>query len=153
MADEYKSNIPDIAKKFGIRARILENAVVKGLEDGLYKFQTQIIRKQLSGRPGLKVRTGKARGSWRVRIRRAGARDVAVTLGSTAWYLEVHQKGKLIRARRVPYLVFRIGNRWIRKKQVRIPKRLRILEDFKAQGQKILKQAALRRVKIALAGG
>lgn len=35
-------------------------------------------------------------------------------------YATVHEYGKVITARRAPYLVFKIGDKWIRTKQVRI---------------------------------
>lgn len=43
--------------------------------------------------------------------------------GSTFSLAAIHQRGATVRARHAPYLVFRIGDRWVRKTEVEIPAR------------------------------
>lgn len=46
-----------------------------------------------------------------------------VLVGVPPAWASVHQFGATIRAKNVPYLRFKVGNRWARKKQVTIPAR------------------------------
>lgn len=63
-------------------------------------------------------------------VRRARAGDWEVRVGvqrtrKAAVYARIHNVGGIIRARRAPYLVFRLPDgRWIRTKQVRIRRKL-----------------------------
>jgi phage virion morphogenesis protein len=47
----------------------------------------------------------------------------AVLVGVPYAWASVHQFGATIRAKNAPYLVFKIGDRWTRKKQVTVPAR------------------------------
>jgi len=47
----------------------------------------------------------------------------SVVVGVPYAWAAVHQFGKTITAKRAPYLTFRVGKRWARKKQVRVPAR------------------------------
>lgn len=47
----------------------------------------------------------------------------SVLVGVPFAWASVHQFGKTIKAKKAPYLRFRIGDRWARKKQVTIPAR------------------------------
>lgn len=49
-------------------------------------------------------------------------------LGTNVRYARPHQQGATIRARHQPYLVFRVGERWARKRAVELPRR-RMLPD------------------------
>lgn len=42
---------------------------------------------------------------------------------NTFRYANVHDKGKTITAKKAPYLTFKVGGRWARKKSVTIPQR------------------------------
>ena len=52
----------------------------------------------------------------------------AVDVGLTFPYAGVHQDGATIRAKNADYLVFRVGEQWVKKKEVTIPQR-KILPD------------------------
>jgi phage gpG-like protein len=45
------------------------------------------------------------------------------SISSPLVYAAIQNFGGIIRAKAAPYLVFKIGNRWSKKKQVRIPKK------------------------------
>jgi phage gpG-like protein len=51
------------------------------------------------------------------------ADDSGVAVGTNVVYARIHNQGGVIRARNHPYLTFRVGEQWVRKKQVRIPQR------------------------------
>jgi len=61
--------------------------------------------------------SGNLRNGWHI----ASASATEVTVAPTAFYAAVHNSGKLIRAKNVPYLRFKVGGRWVRRKWVRIP--------------------------------
>ena len=63
MAGEYKSNLEKIVRSIDFKKKEVQRAVVTGIEQGLYSYQRQIIRGQLSGRPGLSIGAGNARRS------------------------------------------------------------------------------------------
>jgi len=46
-----------------------------------------------------------------------------VTLGTNVLYAPVHQFGATIRAKNHPFLTFKVGERWVKKKAVEIPAR------------------------------
>lgn len=62
--------------------------------------------------------TGRLANSFRVHFTAAG-----FTIGTNVKYAATHNYGATIKAKRGPYLRFRVGNRWVTKKQVVIPKR------------------------------
>ncbi|MFW5920922.1 MAG: phage virion morphogenesis protein [Polyangiales bacterium] len=51
------------------------------------------------------------------------ADDEELALGTNVRYAGVHQYGATIRARNAPYLVFRVGGQFVRKREVTIPQR------------------------------
>lgn len=53
---------------------------------------------------------------------RPTASGFALTVG-VPWMAETHQRGKTISAKSAPYLRFRIGDQWVSKKTVKIPRR------------------------------
>lgn len=57
------------------------------------------------------------------------AGDDQVTIGTNVRYAGVHQFGATIHAKNKPYLMFRMGQRWVRKKQVTIPQRMFLPTD------------------------
>jgi hypothetical protein len=61
--------------------------------------------------------SGNLRNGWHI----SSASASEVTVSPTAFYAAVHNGGKLIRAKNVPYLRFKVGGRWVRRKWVRIP--------------------------------
>lgn len=80
------------------------------------------IRARLEGGQTLS-KTGRLRTAWagRKAITRLNAK--VFTLMNRTKYAAIHQKGGLIKAKRAKYLRFKIGGRFISRKQVRIPAR------------------------------
>lgn len=117
-----------------------------GIVEGMRLFEGQIIKKQMTGRPGLKRRTGNLARSWFIKEKK-GLRTYAIALGTRTVYARIHQFGGIIRAKREKFLTFKIGKKqWVKKKEVKIPKRLWILEEFERVGPDILKKAAFYRL-------
>lgn len=79
-----------------------------------------------------------------------------VVIGSNLPYAGVHEKGATIRAKNAPYLVFRIGKRWISAKEVTIPARPFLapaLKDSRGAARVIIKRLADEALKEALSNG
>jgi phage gpG-like protein len=77
---------------------------------------------------GLHSRSGLLRSSIKLRrfyqLSPGGTAEAVIAAGnSRVPYARIHEYGGTIRAKNKPYLTFKIGNRWIRKKQVVIPAR------------------------------
>ena len=73
-----------------------------------------------------KRRSGRLWNSIRHRVSNRGEKNQTVTItagGPRVPYARIQELGGIIRAKNAPYLVFKIGNRWISKKQVRLPAR------------------------------
>lgn len=101
-----------------------------GAIGGLIKSSTQLRfneGRSPSGSPWAAVlRGGKPLLNTGVHLRNAVNYQVdanSVTVGVPFWWARTHQEGRTINARNAPYLRFRIGNRWARKKSVTIPAR------------------------------
>jgi hypothetical protein len=124
---------------------------MRGVDD----FRSWVAKTQLSGRRGpnfgLNRRSGRAFSRWLI-VARQIRNIFAVTLTSRAinkgyGYLLSHQKRTVIRAKnpQVKLLTFKIGNRWIRKREVVIRKRITIFETFKQKmGFKFIEQNVRR---------
>lgn len=69
-------------------------------------------------------RSGKLKRStrWRADVRGVLVENKARSKSGYPYGL-THQTGKVIRARRAPYLKFKVGGRWVQTKQVTIPRR------------------------------
>jgi len=78
------------------------------------------------GRPWKAVRRGGQPLVDRGRLRRSFSYRVdrdGLVIGTNVRYARVHQTGAVIRAKNHPYLRFRVGGQWVRKKKVTIPAR------------------------------
>jgi hypothetical protein len=161
---EYKDNAESLAQRvMAFDAQLIE-AMQLGLRKGVRLFEGKMIKGQFSGRrgdnKGLNRRSGAAAGSWYLRESGKGS-EYSVTLanGPQAWYIAVHQHHQfngVIRAKNKPYLKFQIpGVGWRQAKEVYIPKRLFILEDFAKDGTAdMIRKSILREaVKAAKRGG
>lgn len=94
------------------------------------------VKDNLQGRI-LKVRSGHLYRSIKTRLHGKG-RKAGATVGTKVLYAPVHEFGALIRAKRVPYLRFKIpGVGWRSAKQVRIPARAPFAKSFKQSLRKI----------------
>lgn len=77
------------------------------------------------------------------------ARPDRVEAGTNDKKASTHQAGATIRPKRAKYLQFRVGKRWVRKKEVTIPKRefMGINEDDQAAINDILREHIEERLK------
>lgn len=122
-------------------------AGMNGMERGMRLYSAHIQKTQMSGRPGLNVQTGNLRRSWHVKR----LPSMGVRLATSAIYARIHQYGGVIRARSKPFLVFHIpGVGWRRKKEVRIPKRLNVVEELHTVGRKFIVQQMTLAIRQAL---
>ncbi len=114
-----------------------------GLQLGLRMYESEFQRGQLSGRTGadmgLNTRSGELKRSWFIRT---GGSDLDFfgVLASRSKYAAIHQFGGTIVPKTKKALAFKIGDKVIVAKSVKMPKRLTILEDFKKSGRKMVKQ-------------
>lgn len=146
---DYIDNIDEIIKSFKKKGKDIIPALQRGLKDGMEDFSGKIQKEQMTGRPGLKTQTGTLKRSWFTQGSGSGL-DYAVKLVTRSKYAAIHQFGGIIKAKNKPYLKFQIGGKWFQKKQITIPKRLHIYEEFKESGAKIIVEAMQNRLKRAL---
>lgn len=151
-----KVNVKRVLAMLKRKRKSIPKVLRAGVVDGMRMFEARIMSKQMSGRVGahrgLRVQTGNLRGSWHIRVstRKSGT---FVVLGTRVKYARVHQYGHTIKPRNAGKLLrFKIGNQWVSKKKVVIPKRLYILEDFKLNGRKLLKRGVKRALSRAFSG-
>jgi hypothetical protein len=160
---EYKSNLAAVINNLKKTDVEMSQALDIGIQQGLEAFRGRIVKRQMSGRPGLNTITGTSKKSWRVRRLAYGAYQLA----TSSWWLLTHQKGMVIKPKNPDgWLRFKTtgairtvsksgkplkratrgeGN-WVTVKQVTIPKRLHVLEDYAAHGHKIIRRAMWLRV-------
>jgi phage gpG-like protein len=133
----FKKVFDDLKKKDQQAMLLVEQGMVRGME----LFSSRIIMKQMTGRPGLNVQTGNLRRSWVVRKTRTKD-DIAVSLGTQTKYARIHQYGGIIknpgtnngfgRGIKIPAY------------DIRMPKRLFVLEDFQKTGLGIISKQIAR---------
>jgi phage gpG-like protein len=141
MKFRIKTNFKEIMKGLENKDRKAMIAVENGMVRGMRLFESKIIAEQMTGRPGLKVQTGNLRRSWVVGVERDIGSTV-VTLGTATKYARAHQFGTIIKH---PGSSNGFGKGIkIPAHEVKMPKRLHILEDFKASGLQILSKQVSR---------
>lgn len=123
-----------------------------------------IVKEEMSGRPGIKRKSGAAARSLTPKTEIQGS-DVStkwIAGGPAAKYLPVHQYGAIIRPRHGMYMRFQIKDsvyassikthqsrkvatlsNWVTVKQIKIPKRLHILERFDNPGTQLRAAAVI----------
>ena len=74
---------------------------------------------KVTGEPSYLHKTGRLRAS--VTAQYPG--KYLIRIGSNVKYGAIHHFGGVIKARRKPYLVFKVGDQWVMKKKVKIPRR------------------------------
>jgi hypothetical protein len=121
-----------------------------------FEFIKYITVSQMSGRPGLKRKSGALARSWYPLVGRREGNDLAARVITDSPYAKIHQNGGVIQRRARPQMnvEFKTSKRGIHrfakegkgntKKHVsigeysiRIPKRLHVTESFEDQGLKI----------------
>lgn len=108
-----------------LKVTVPEAIRLRGMTRGMAFFEADIIKNQMSGRPGLKRPTGNLAKSWRIKTTKEG---VKLQVLDRAWYAAVHQKWKTT------------------SKSDHIPKRLHIIERYVTTGNDII----LRNVRKAV---
>jgi len=94
-------------------------ALLEGFSHSVKFIETQI--KKSFGRKGKpKVRSGRLRRSIKSTVRH-GERSLKGIFSSDLAYASILEHGGVIRAKRGPYLTFKIADGWVKVKQVTIP--------------------------------
>jgi len=134
-----KNNFGKVATDLRARKFKLQAELKQAWENTGVSFISKITTEQMTGRPGLNVQTGNLRRSWHYKVK-ASMSEISLIVANAkrGWYAIVHQTGKVIRPKVAKYLKFSIGRgagkMWISTKEVTIPKRLHITEDWKSWG-------------------
>lgn len=147
-----KSNSAQVKKNLELRFRKYLERSAGALNDGMRQYEGYVVKNMLTGRPGLKRRTGTLARSTKV-ITKQIKNDVSSKLQLTAKYAHVHQGKKLgagryssvfnIKPKVKNYLKFKTSRGWRMAKEVNIPKRLFVPERFETIGKGfIIKQLA-----------
>ena len=138
---ELNTNWEAVARSLGVTVDRMWKAAEIGAVKGMDVFMSKIQKEQMSGRPGLMVRTGNLRRSWNVR-RRLEGKDTVVSLGTATKYAAAHQFGMTIKhpgthngfGRGIP----------IPPHDIKMPKRLNVIEDFAVSGKRLIISAIAR---------
>ena len=119
---EFSSNIKQIADAIATKKGKILKTLNQGMFLGVTDWQKMMDRTELTGRPGLNVKTGNLRNQFIVERVGSGA-ESAVRVGFTAnaWYAKVHQHYNFdgtIRAKNGKYLAIPLtsaaAKRWPR---------------------------------------
>ena len=126
----------------------MESGVQKTVMELALKLTANVKGEKLSGQV-LHVRTGNLRRSihpeWDMRPNYAGA-----IVGTDEKYAAIHEYGGEIVPKDKPYLVFKIGDQWIRTKKVTMPERSFLRSAIKEMAPEIretLEKSVLRELK------
>ena len=92
MSISLKSNIDKFIKDLDKKKIKAVNAAHTGLMQGMRSYENQMIKEQMTGRPGLKSGTGALRGSWFIESKQYG-NDFSVSLATRSKYAKIHQDG------------------------------------------------------------
>lgn len=114
-------------------SKIFRKECVDGMNRGSLKFIGHIQVSQMSGRPGLRARSGRLRGSWFPKTTYSDG-DIRSRIGTNVKYAKIHQDGGEIKPRRRKYLVFKVDGHFVSVRRVRIPKRLFVPEAMAKLG-------------------
>ena len=152
MAATFKSTAKQVIRSIAQKEAAIVPAIITGMSQGMLEFRGHIQRTQMTGRPGLNVKTGTLRRSWYVKTRRKSARRVTVALGTRVKYARIHQTGGTIRQQNRRYLHFKGSRGWVKVQAVVIPKRLHIPESFEGIGFKMMRRRVVHSVRRVLKG-
>ena len=152
MSISYDSNVKKIIASLNKKEKLSLVAGGKGIVKGMNFFQSKIIKEQMSGRigkKGLNVQTGALRRSWFIKSREMADNFIS-TLATSSVYAISHEKGLTIRPKTAKALYFKIGDKQIIAKQVKIPKRLNIIADFRKSGIRIISNEVIKEISKTL---
>lgn len=123
----FLQNPEKITKMIGVDVgRAIGKAGVKAMRRSMIHLADYIAEKKLHGQV-LKVKTNRLRGS----IQKSAGSRISVTgdsiegkIGSNVVYAAIHEHGGVIKPKKTGgLLVFKVGGKWVKTKQVKIPKR------------------------------
>jgi len=77
-------------------------------------------------------------GNMRASIRAVLVKRATVVVGTHVVYAAIHEFGGTIRAKNAPFLVFKMGNQWVRVKSVNIPARPYMRPAFDKNHKKVV---------------
>lgn len=149
-------NVNRIKAAIREKQKEFQQALYLGLREGLRQYEAFVISDQLNGRKsptyGLNPQSGIARNSLDVKMDVKGnVISGTLTVAQRAWYLKVHQHLNFdgyIRAKNKPYLTFKTKEKkWVRKKQVFVPKRLYLHEKFRVEGRRYIENRLIRHLE------
>jgi hypothetical protein len=168
------SNADILSKAFEDKSRQIQKLLQQGMTIGGLNFIGKIQREQMTGRPGLMVKSNFLRGGWFAHTTNTGA-DIITKMICRAWYAKVHQHldfNGWIYPKKCKFLRFPVPmteysyyvkgknsgqvkvkqkSMFVFAKKVFIPKRLNIFEEFARSGADIFKRAILAKIKPVLA--
>ena len=125
--EEFESGMNNIGVK-------MPSTIFEAVVDSCVLVERQAKTKHLAGQT-LKAHTHRLQQSVKTMIRPT-ANTVSGRVGSPVVYAAIQEFGGIIKPKKAKYLVFNIGGRWIRAKQVKIPKSEWLLKSTQdVQGQ------------------
>jgi len=139
--------LDDLKRGMEQTAKMLPGRIYEAVRDSCLKVETRAKTHHLAGHT-LNARTHRLQQSVKSLITRSGL-TISGRVGSPVVYAAIHEFGGIIRPKKAKYLVFQIDGKWIRTKQVTMPKREWLTEsinDVKPQIELIFG----RHVKIAI---
>jgi phage gpG-like protein len=96
-------------------------AMLMAMQSTTLGISAYVKERGLSGQV-LHIRTGRLKSSINGTAQMVG-NIVTGKVGTNVVYAPIHELGGVIRAKNSPYLRFKIGDRWVSKKEVKIPAR------------------------------
>lgn len=118
-----RTNIEQVLRGMGMRKKLLVKEMVEALVKGMRKYESHIIRNQMSGRRspsyGLNRQTGTLARSWKLKTINLGTTNYGISLSTSSVYARIHQFGGWTGRNHASY----------------IPKRLWIYEEYKKIGR------------------
>ena len=127
----------------------LVSAAQQAMVTGMREFEALEIKTEMSGRPGLKRQSGSLAQGWHIKTEGEGLNYTATMANSPGtWYAIVHQNGATIRPKKGPYLHYKVDGQFRKSREVTIPKRLHIPENFETSGKEII----MKHLKVAVSG-
>jgi len=129
--------------EFSTRLALASKMYRVGMRRGTAKAGNLVKRsakKNVTGGKGggvLNVRTNLGRGSITSRVEPT-PRGYRAVVGASTFYMLVHEKGMVIRARNAPFMLFKYKGKFMKVKKVTIPKREWLRPAFEENRRKIV---------------
>jgi phage gpG-like protein len=134
--EEFKAKLDRWGQDFPLFAE-------KYLKRAAEEVRTEVVTKHLSGPTGpksLSKKSGDLGNSITTSVKRSGGR-IRALIGNLKWplkYARIHEYGGIIKPKNSGFLKFKIGDRWIFAKEVRIPERSFLRSSLKDKRRAII---------------